>query len=114
MSLTSPFLPPPTSRSERWSPEETALFYRALRAFGTDFTLIAQLFPARDRKNIKNKFCREERESPQLVGGCVMVVRTCRGWGPGMWFVPSFVLWSCCVRLLMCLCAAGGWGTDLG
>jgi transcription factor TFIIIB component B'' len=40
---------------ERWAKEETDLFFRALRHFGTDFTLIAQLFPKRDRKHIKNK-----------------------------------------------------------
>ncbi len=54
-------------RSERWSQDDTALFYRGLAAFGTDFTLIAQLFPSRDRRNIKNKFTREEREFPDEV-----------------------------------------------
>ena len=47
-----PCIPP---HRERWAKEETELFFRALRHFGTDFTLIAQLFPKRDRKHIKNK-----------------------------------------------------------
>ena len=41
---------------ERWGKDETDLFFKALRHFGTDFTLIAQLFPKRDRKHIKNKY----------------------------------------------------------
>lgn len=49
---------------ERWGDVETELFYRALRHFGTDFTLIAQLFPKRDRRHIKNKFNKELRAVP--------------------------------------------------
>ena len=48
----TPCSPP---HSERWAKEETELFFRALRHVGTDFTLLAQLFPKRDRKHIKNK-----------------------------------------------------------
>lgn len=41
---------------------------------GTDFTLIAQLFPNRDRKHIKNKYNREIKTMPSqvneaLIGG---------------------------------------------
>jgi len=32
---------------------------QALSQFGTDFTLIAQLFPGRQRKHLKKKFCKE-------------------------------------------------------
>jgi len=52
---------------ERWPPEETALFYRALRAFGQNYSMIEQLFPNRNRKQIKNKFKKEERSNPALI-----------------------------------------------
>ena len=45
--------------NDRWSIEDTELFFRALSQFGTDFTLIAQLFPGRQRKHLKKKFCKE-------------------------------------------------------
>lgn len=34
---------------------------QALSQFGTDFTLIAQLFPGRQRKHLKKKFCKEAK-----------------------------------------------------
>lgn len=49
------------SPSMPWSKEETEAFLSALRKYGTDFTLIAALFPNRDRRQIKNKFKREEK-----------------------------------------------------
>lgn len=52
---------------ERWSPDETELFYKALSSFGTDFEIIARLFPKRDRRQIKNKFKKEERERPYKI-----------------------------------------------
>lgn len=54
-------------RAERWSADDTARFYEALRACGTDFTLVASFFPRRDRKSIVAKFRREEHERPRLV-----------------------------------------------
>ena len=36
-------------------------------AAGTDFTLIAQLFPKRDRKHIKNKYNKEIKTMPSMV-----------------------------------------------
>ncbi|GAX84581.1 hypothetical protein CEUSTIGMA_g12002.t1 [Chlamydomonas eustigma] len=50
-------------RGERWGEEDTDLFYNGLRHFGTDFTLISQLFPDRDRKHIKNKFNKEQKSN---------------------------------------------------
>jgi len=44
-----------------WSEEDTEKFYHALKRFGTDFEMIAQLFPGRQRRHIKMKFNREER-----------------------------------------------------
>ncbi|KAF6000969.1 Transcription factor TFIIIB component B [Cyanidiococcus yangmingshanensis] len=52
---------------ERWPPEETELFYRALRAFGQNYSMIEQLFPNRNRKQIKNKFKKEERAHPARI-----------------------------------------------
>ncbi|XP_045777446.1 transcription factor TFIIIB component B'' [Maniola jurtina] len=48
-------------RSAGWTAPETVRFYRALAALGTDFTLMAQLFPDRTRKQLKLKFKKEER-----------------------------------------------------
>jgi len=49
-------------KSEKWSQEETDKFYKALQIFGTDFSIIAKLLPGRTRKQIKNKFNREEKD----------------------------------------------------
>jgi len=53
--------------TERWTKEETELFYRGLQQFGTDFSLVAQLFPKRTRKQVKAKFKREEKTAPEKV-----------------------------------------------
>lgn len=50
-----------------WTPQETAELFKAISMWGTDFTLIAQLFPYRTRKQIKAKFVSEERRHPHLV-----------------------------------------------
>jgi transcription factor TFIIIB component B'' len=34
-------------RTERWSKEETAKFYRVIQQYGSDFTLVSKLFPNR-------------------------------------------------------------------
>lgn len=54
-------------RGTRWDDEQTELFYKGLRMFGTDFSLIANLFPSLDRKQIKLKFVAEERAHPARV-----------------------------------------------
>ncbi|CDZ96811.1 Transcription initiation factor TFIIIB, Bdp1 subunit [Phaffia rhodozyma] len=59
-------------RGERWSKEETDLFYDAIRQFGTDFEMIARLFPGRTRKMIKNKWNREERFNDAAVSHALM------------------------------------------
>ena len=48
--------------SNRWDDESTELFYKGLRMFGTDFEMIASLFPSRTRKEIKDKYNKLERE----------------------------------------------------
>lgn len=51
----------------RWTPQETAELFKAISLWGTDFSLIAQLFPYRTRKQIKAKFVLEEKKHPHLV-----------------------------------------------
>jgi len=53
--------------AKKWTPVETAKFYRALSQCGTDFSLIEKLFPARSRLQIKSKFKREERDHPGRI-----------------------------------------------
>jgi len=52
---------------ERWSYADTELFYKALREFGTDFSLIERLFPGRNRRQVKRKWLKEERLNPARV-----------------------------------------------
>lgn len=53
--------------SQKWTTEETEKFFHALRTFGTDFTLMEGMFKGRDRRQIKAKFKKEERDHPELV-----------------------------------------------
>ncbi|KAG2180993.1 hypothetical protein INT43_008575 [Umbelopsis isabellina] len=55
------------SRSQRWTDDETNQFYNALSQWGTDFEMIARLFPHRNRRQVKLKFSREERVNPDKV-----------------------------------------------
>ncbi|KAJ2959644.1 hypothetical protein NQZ79_g4961 [Umbelopsis isabellina] len=55
------------SRSQRWTDDETKQFYNALSQWGTDFEMIARLFPHRNRRQVKLKFSREERVNPDKV-----------------------------------------------
>ena len=50
-----------TSKRENWDEEMTELFYDGLRMFGTDFGMIAIMFPGRSRRTIKLKFTKEEK-----------------------------------------------------
>ncbi|XP_038054020.1 nuclear receptor corepressor 2-like [Patiria miniata] len=50
-----------------WNEKDTAKFYRALSAVGTDFSMINAMFPKRTRQQIKNKFKREERHNRHLL-----------------------------------------------
>ena len=54
------------SPSTAWAEADTMAFFEALRKHGTDFTLIASIFPNRNRRQIKNKFKREEKERPEV------------------------------------------------
>ena len=55
------------SHAAPWTPEETALFYRLLSSFGTDFTLLSSALKGRSRGEVKRKFKKEERERPAVV-----------------------------------------------
>ncbi|ODV58382.1 transcription factor IIIB, Bdp1 subunit [Ascoidea rubescens DSM 1968] len=52
---------------DKWTLDETVLFFRALSTWGTDFGVIAQLFPYRNRRQIKLKYSLEERKNPHIV-----------------------------------------------
>jgi hypothetical protein len=56
-----------SSHTEKWTEKETRKFYRALELFGTDFSMIANVFKNRNRNQIKNKFLREEKIAPEKV-----------------------------------------------
>lgn len=53
--------------TDRWTPDEVKQFYVALSTFGTDFLMISQLFPYRNRKQIKLKFNLEEKKYPEII-----------------------------------------------
>lgn len=48
----------------RWSKQDTELFYQAIQQFGTDLSMIQQLFPGRTRRQVKLKYKKEERQQP--------------------------------------------------
>lgn len=54
-------------QTQKWTTEETEKFFHALRTFGTDFTLMEGVFKGRDRRQIKAKFKKEEKDHPELV-----------------------------------------------
>ncbi|KAJ8263013.1 hypothetical protein COCON_G00154700 [Conger conger] len=49
------------SYTKPWSDKETDMFFLAISMVGSDFSMICQLFPHRNRKEVKNKFKREEK-----------------------------------------------------
>nr|GME10099.1 transcription factor TFIIIB component B'' isoform X1 [Ipomoea batatas] len=51
----------------RWSKEDTELFYEAIRQFGSDFSMIQQLFPGRTRTQVRLKYKKEEQRYPSRV-----------------------------------------------
>ncbi|KAF9908283.1 Transcription factor TFIIIB component B [Linnemannia zychae] len=48
-------------KSEKWSDDDTELFFEALSQWGTDFGIICKMFPKKSRIAIRNKFKREDR-----------------------------------------------------
>ncbi|KAK4256168.1 hypothetical protein QN277_009068 [Acacia crassicarpa] len=55
----------------KWSKQDTELFFGAVRQFGTDFSMIQQLFPDRTRHQIKLKYKQEERQHPLLLSDAI-------------------------------------------
>ena len=54
-------------KPESWGEELTDRLYNGLRMFGTDFQMISQMFPGRNRRQIKLKFVREERTNSDRI-----------------------------------------------
>ena len=55
------------SKPQHWTLEETKLFYEALRQVGTDFMLMSEFYPSRNRKQLKKKYQREYTKNAKLV-----------------------------------------------
>jgi len=55
------------AKNEKWKKEETSKFYKNLSIYGSNFALLAALFKGRSRKQLKNKYKKEERENPKLI-----------------------------------------------
>ncbi|CAK8578868.1 unnamed protein product [Lathyrus sativus] len=55
----------------KWSKQDTEVFYEAVRQFGTDFSMIQQLFPDKTRHQVKLKYKKEERQHPLLLSDAV-------------------------------------------
>lgn len=59
-------------RAQVWDSTATATFYQGLAQFGTNFEMIAKLFPTRNRRQIKLKFNSEERKNPTRITKVLM------------------------------------------
>jgi transcription factor TFIIIB component B'' len=55
-----------------WDTESTEKFYNGIRMFGTDFEMISKMFPDRNRRQIKLKFNKEEREFPRRISNALI------------------------------------------
>ena len=55
------------NHTPKWTEEETRKFYKSLEIFGADFSMIAKLFPTRNRAQLKNKFNKEEKTNSKLI-----------------------------------------------
>ncbi|MCJ1406475.1 Transcription factor TFIIIB component B [Ptychographa xylographoides] len=54
-------------RLPKWNEEMTDRFYDGLRMFGTDFEMIAKMFPEKTRRTIKLKFVKEEKLDKEKI-----------------------------------------------
>lgn len=59
-----------------WTEHDTELFYRGLSMLGTDFEMIAQMIPGKQRRHVKLKFNREERHNPQRINSALIGEKT--------------------------------------
>eukprot|EP00944_MAST-04C_sp_MAST-4C-sp1_P015642 g15642.t1 len=55
----------------RWTVKDTRKFYDVLRQFGPNFAIIEEYFPQRTRRQIKNKFIKEEIQNRKLINWAV-------------------------------------------
>ena len=55
----------------RWTVKDTRKFYDLLRQFGPNFAIIEEYFPQRTRRQIKNKFIKEEIQNRKLINWAV-------------------------------------------
>ncbi|CAL5039920.1 unnamed protein product [Urochloa decumbens] len=51
----------------KWSKSDTDMFYKGLRQFGSDFAMIQQLIPGKNRHQVRAKFKTEEKKNPLQV-----------------------------------------------
>ena len=54
-----------------WTERETVRFFKALSVFGTDFSMMENVFRRRSRHDLKMKFKKEERSNRSLVDRCL-------------------------------------------
>ncbi|ORX95426.1 hypothetical protein K493DRAFT_315003 [Basidiobolus meristosporus CBS 931.73] len=59
-------------KSQRWTPQETEMFYQGLAKWGTDFSLVASMIPGRTQKHVKYKFKREELHNLQRINEALL------------------------------------------
>ncbi|KAL9237465.1 hypothetical protein vseg_012009 [Gypsophila vaccaria] len=51
----------------KWSMKDTEMFYQGIRQFGTDLSMIQQLFPGRSLEQIRSKFRKEQKQNPMMM-----------------------------------------------
>jgi transcription factor TFIIIB component B'' len=54
-------------RAQMWDMAANEIFWKGLRMFGTDFEMISKMFPHRNRRQIKLKFNKEEKDNPAKI-----------------------------------------------
>jgi transcription factor TFIIIB component B'' len=63
-------------RAQIWDAAANELFYQGLRQFGTDFEMIAKMFPHRNRRQIKLKYNKEERTNAAKLNRALLGEKT--------------------------------------
>jgi transcription factor TFIIIB component B'' len=54
-------------KAQLWDMTANEIFWKGLHMFGTDFEMIAAMFPHRNRRQIKLKFNKEEKDNPAKI-----------------------------------------------
>jgi hypothetical protein len=55
------------NHTDKWTDADNKKFFEGIELFGCDFSMIALLFPARNRAQVKNKFLKEEKVNADAV-----------------------------------------------